>query len=281
MGEDYSIATLGRGGSDTTAVALAAALQADECQIYVDVQGVFTADPKIEPNARLVHKITIKQMLSCANLGAKVMQKRAVACAAKYKVPLRVCPAFIEGPGTVMDYTKEDMIEKTAVTAIAHAKDQVMVQLSGIQSLGKDIASLYAMIESSGCDVEHNVRQSGESYIFECLLSQDDYRSLAAGFENWHVSRDSVQMRITKQLSRLSIVGFSLVKDIMITHEVMQCCDQLNIPLRHLFAADNQLSVVVDQAYMELALRALHQHFQLHEKAGHRAASAVSEISAA
>ncbi len=270
VGEDHSIATLGRGGSDTTAVALAAALKADECQIFVDVQGMFTADPKIEPDARLVHKITINQMLNCANLGAKVMQKRAVACAARYKVPLRICPAFIEGPGTVMDYGKEDAIEKTMVTAIAHAKDQMILQLSGIQSLGKDIQILCSLIEASGCDIEHSIRQVGDCYVFECLLSQDDYRTLAAGFEDYCATRECVQVRMTKQLARLSIVGFSLAKDMSITNQVMLCCDALKIPVRHLFAADNQLSLVVDQAYMELVLRSLHKRFQLHDKATHR-----------
>lgn len=282
VGDDYSVATLGRGGSDTTAVALAAALRADECQIYVDVQGVFTADPKIEPSARLIHKLSIGQMLSCANLGAKVMQKRAVACAAKYQVPLRICPTFIEGPGTIMEYRKEDAIEKIMVTALAHVNDQVVIQLSGLKVLADDLSGLYLLIESSGCDIEHSLRQSQDGYQFDCLLSQDDYDVLSSRFETWLADRDYIHMRMVKKLARISIVGFSLVKDMFITKEVMQCCQSLNISVRHFFAADNHLSLVVDQEYMELVLRSLHKHFHLSKKSGSAVIASVDkEISAA
>ena len=266
VGKDASIATLGRGGSDTTAVALAAALSADECQIYVDVQGVFTADPKIEPTARLIHKIPVEQMLTYSNLGAKVMQKRAVACAAKYRVPLRICPTFIEGPGTVMEYGNDKTIEKTMVTAVAHANNQVVIQLSGLKSLSHDVADLYTLIGNDGCDIEHTVHQIQDDYQFDCLMNHDDYRLLAPQFDSWLATRSHIHAKVAKKLARVSVIGFSMVKDIFITKEIIDCCRSLNVAVRHLFASDNQVSLVVDQETMELTLRTLHKHFQLAKK---------------
>lgn len=266
VGQDHSIATLGRGGSDTTAVALAAALNADECQIYVDVQGIFTADPKIEPSARLIHKIHIDQMLVYSTLGAKVMQKRAVACAAKYQVPLRICPTFIEGPGTVMKYVKDTRIERTTVTAVSHADRQIVIQLTGMNSLYDDVSQLYALIGSYGCDIEHNVRQNKDVYQFDCIISAADYQLLENQFESWLSNRRHIQSLVSKNLTRVSLVGFSLVKDLFITKEVIDCCRLINVDVLHLFASDSQLSVVVDREYMELVLRTLHRHFELNKK---------------
>ncbi|MEC8882665.1 MAG: aspartate kinase [Pseudomonadota bacterium] len=280
VGQDHSIATLGRGGSDTTAVALAAALNADECQIYVDVQGIFTADPKIEPSARLIHKIDIDQMLVYSNLGAKVMQKRAVACAAKYQVPLRICPTFIEGPGTVMKYVKDTRIERTTVTAVSHADRQIVIQLSGMKSLYDDVSQLYALIGSYGCDIEHNVRQNKDVYQFDCIISAEDYQLIENQFESWLSSRRHIQSLVSKNLTRVSLVGFSLVKDLFITKEVIDCCRSINVDVLHLFASDSQLSVVVDREYMELVLRTLHRHFELNKKPM-TIGSQLTEVSAA
>ncbi|HAV93879.1 MAG TPA: aspartate kinase [Proteobacteria bacterium] len=266
VSEDLSVATLGRGGSDTTALALAAALDADECQVYVDVQGIFTADPKVESSARLIHRIPIEQMMTYSNLGAKVMQKRAVACAAKYQVPLRICPTFIEGPGTVMKYDKHHAIEKTMVSAVAHANHQIVLQLSGLRILHSDVTDLYNMIGTHGCDIEHSLRQSHDDYYLDCLLSGDDYDMLSKQFERWLALRSHVQMRVTKNLARVSVIGFSMVKDIAMTKEVILCCRGANIQVRHLFAADSHVSVVIDQAYVELAVRSLHKHFSLGQK---------------
>ena len=135
VSSDQSATTLGRGGSDTTAVAVAKALAADECQIYVDVRGVLTADPKIVSNAGLMHRVPIDQMLIYSNLGAKVIQKRAVACAARHRVPLRICPTFTEGAGTMVEYGKAQPIELTQVSAVAHADRQIFMQLSGLRGL--------------------------------------------------------------------------------------------------------------------------------------------------
>lgn len=280
VGEDNSISTLGRGGSDTTAVALAAALSADECQIYVDVQGVFTADPKIEPSARLIHKIDIKQMLTCSNLGAKVMQKRAVACAAKYQVPLRICPTFQEGPGTVMEYTNDKKIEKITVTAVAHADQQMVLQLMGMRSLYDEVGQLYALIGSYGCDIEHSVRRVNDCYQLDCLISVSDYRLIEAPFEEWLASKRHIQMVASKNLTRISLVGFSLVKDIFITKEVLDCCHAINVEVLHLFASDSQMSVVVQRQYMELVVRTLHKHFGLDKKQV-AVDAVVQEVSAA
>lgn len=263
VGDDLSVTTLGRGGSDTTAVALAAALGADECQVYVDVPGIFTADPKVDASARLIHRVPIAQMLAYANLGAKVMQKRAVACAAKYRVPLRICPTFIEGPGTVMEYENDHVIEKTLATAVAHANQQVVMQLSGLRSLQSDVTDLYELIGSYGCDIEHTLRQSHDDYHLDCVMSSDDYQLLKSQFERWLACRTHVQCRTTQNLARVSVIGFSMVKDIAMTREVVNCCRRANIQVRYLFATDNAISIIIDQAYVELGVRSLHQHFSL------------------
>lgn len=263
LADDLSVTTLGRGGSDTTAVALAAALDVDECQIYVDVQGVYTADPKVEPSARLIHRMPIEQMLLYANLGGKVIQKRAVACAAKYQVPLRICPTFNEGPGTVMEYNTDTVIEKVSVTAISHVQEQVLVRIDGMKSLVEDVMPLCELLSKDGCDTEHRLNQVSSGFQFDCIMGQDDHQLLASYFDAWSRARDGHTISVTKNLTRVSIIGFSLVKDVTITQSVLSCFQELGIAIRYLLASDNHFSVVIDQDFMEIALRTMHKHFAL------------------
>ena len=128
------------------------------------------------------------------------------------------------------------------------------------------MTDLYDMIGTHGCDIEHSLRQSHDDYYLDCLLSGDDYDMLSKQFERWLALRSHVQMRVTKNLARVSVIGFSMVKDIAMTKEVIHCCRGANIQVRHLFAADSHVSVVIDQAYVELAVRSLHKHFNLDQE---------------
>jgi len=267
LSSDSSLTTLGRGGSDTTAVALAAALQADECQIFVDVQGIYTADPKIEPAARLIHRIPIRQLLSYACMGAKVVQKRAVAIAARYKVALRICPTFIEGLGTVVDYSQDTGVhdvEKTEVTAIASVKDYVMLAVSGSQGKPQELVDLLCELSKTGLDLEHSIKQvSKECYQLDCLCSLDDYELARPYLDKWSSLDPERSVRVSRDKAKVSLLGFGLARDMDITLSLISLLANAKMDYYYISALDHQLTVLVDVQCLELVVRLLHQHHGL------------------
>ena len=270
LGVDQSLTTLGRGGSDTTAVAVAAALDADECQIFIDEQGIYTADPKVMPSARLIHKMDIHQLLAYACMGAKVMQKRAVAIAARYKVPMRICPTFTEGLGTVIDYTyveaNNNVIEKTQVSAVASARDFVLLICQGALDDKQALHDLLACLSLSGLDLEHTLRQLPNArFQLDCLCSYDDYNLIRCAVEKWQEACPQRALRILRDKAKVSLLGYALARDIGVTQVVMEVLGKANIHCYHIGALDYQVSILIDAQYLELAVRLLHNHYQLAE----------------
>ncbi len=270
LGADNALTTLGRGGSDTTAVAVAAALQADECQIFVDEQGIFTADPKIEPSARLIHRMDIHQLLAYSCLGAKVMQKRAVAIAARYAVPMRICPTFTEGLGTVVDYSNakrnNDMIERTQVSAIASARSYVLLMVQAHLDDVQALPALFALLSKSGLDLDHTIRQVHNStFQLDCLCSFDDYDLLRTSLDTWLAENTQRSLRILRDKAKVSLLGYALARDMSITTTIMRVLGKANIHYYHIGALDYQVSVLIDEQCLELAVRLLHQHYKLCE----------------
>lgn len=286
MGVDDSITTLGRGGSDTTSVALAAKLKADECQIYVDVQGVFTADPKIEPKARLLHKVSIDQLLAYACLGGKVMQKRAVAIASRYRVPMRVCPTFIEGPGTMVDYDTKNSLEKTEVRAVAYAKNQVLLRITVAHTVQKDMQDLLRLMDKSGLEIEHTIKQSMRPqasspghYYLDCLLAAEDYSCFKEALDAWLLDKEPEDYRVIRNLAKVSLLGYGMTRNMEVTSKMMEIGEQLNITYYLLQGADQQISIVVEQQYLELVVRKLHEGFQL-DRSHYKSSKSVAIVDA-
>lgn len=269
LGPENALTTLGRGGSDTTAVALAASLGADECQIFVDVNGIHTADPKIEPCARLLHTIDAQQMLSYACLGAKVMQKRAVAIAVKYQVPLRICPTFTEGPGTMITYREANHlhnIEEAMVTAVASARQYVVLYIMAEEGKPAELMLLLESLADSGLDIEHRIRQRAantKSYQLDCLLSQDDYEVAKKYIDAWLTANEAREARVIRNMAKVSLLGYGLARDMATTHTLMRILNDAKIEYHHIAALDHQLAVVVDEKCLELLVRLLHQEFEL------------------
>tara|TARA_B100002019_G_C21268359_1_gene600713 strand:+ start:203 stop:1459 length:1257 start_codon:yes stop_codon:yes gene_type:complete len=267
LGSDHALTTLGRGGSDTTAVAVAAALNADECQIFIDEQGIYTADPKVMPSARLIHKMDIHQLLAYSCMGAKVMQKRAVAIAARYKVPMRICPTFTEGLGTVIDYTQADkVIERTQVSAVASVRNYVLLICQGALEDKQALDDLLACLTLSGLDLEHTLRQlPNAKFQLDCMCSDDDFNLIRAAVEQWQEACSQRSVRSLRGKAKVSLLGYALARDIGVTQVVMDVLGKANIHCYHIGALDYQVSILIDAQYLELAVRLLHEHYRLAE----------------
>lgn len=262
MCEDGSVATLGRGGSDLTAVAVAAAIGANECQIFVDVHGVYTADPKVVQNARLIHTIPVSLMTQAAMLGAKVIQKRAVICAHRHKVPVRICSTYREGPGTMLELQEsKETLEQTKVFALTHQYHQIMLELSGFTE--DSVLSFIAKLNQSGLELEHSIKPcSAQQFELSMTMADTDYQLFTEIMNDWReVHGVMISEKIIKNKARVSLVGQLLSRDLQITSKLLSVCQRDSIHIWHLIADDTKVSVLVDHARVELLLRSLHRCF--------------------
>lgn len=267
--EDGNITTLGRGGSDTTAVALAAALKAEECQIYTDVDGVYTTDPRIEPNARRLDRITFEEMLELASLGSKVLQIRAVEFAGKYAVPVRVLSTFEDGPGTLI--TLEDYgVEEPLVTGIAVDQDEAQLTVLGVPDKPGIAYSLLGPIGDANIEVDMILQNvSGDvatdytSADFTFTVHKRDYeraldllREAARGLGAREVSGNT-------DIAKLSLVGVGMRSHAGVASRMFKTLAEENINIRMISTTEIKISVVILSKYKELAVRALHEAFEL------------------
>jgi len=264
-----NITTLGRGGSDTTAVALAAALKADECQIYTDVDGVYTTDPRIEPNARRLDRITFEEMLEMASLGSKVLQIRAVEFAGKYAVPLRVLSTFQEGPGTLI--TLEDYaVEEPLVTGIAVNEDEAQLTVRGVPDRPGIALSLLGPIGDSNIEVDMILQNAsgdgspdGPATDFTFTVHKRDYeralellKEAASGLNAHDVSGNT-------DIAKVSLVGVGMRSHANVAARMFRALAEENINIRMISTTEIKISVVILSKYKELAVRALHEAFEL------------------
>jgi aspartate kinase len=263
--ENGNITTLGRGGSDTSAVALAAALKADECQIYTDVKGVYTTDPRVVDDARLLRTVTFEEMLELASLGAKVLQIRSVEFAGKYKVPLRVLSSFEDDPGTLISLEENREMEAPIISGIAFTRDEAKVTVSGVPDVPGVAFKVLGPVSDAGIEVDvivQNVAADGTTDITFTVKRQDVDRAqnivsdVAALIGAKSVSVD-------KKIAKVSLVGVGMRSHAGIASLMFKTLAEEAINIQIITTSEIKISVVIDEKYLELAVRSLHSAFGL------------------
>ncbi|MEJ6078660.1 aspartate kinase [Vibrio sp. 1-Bac 57] len=262
--EDNNITTLGRGGSDTSAVAIAAALKADECQIYTDVDGVYTTDPRVEPNARRLDSITFEEMLEMASLGAKVLQIRSVEFAGKYNVPLRVLSSFKDGGGTLISY-EENKMESPVISGIAFNRDEARLTLSGVPDQPTVAAQILSPIGAANIDVDMIVQNTlGDGKTdFTFTVHRDDYVEATKLLEVVCTKLNADSVQGNNEIAKVSIVGVGMWNHPGVAQKMFETLGEEGINMHQIATSEIKISVLVDSKYLELAVRALHKAFEL------------------
>lgn len=262
---DNHITTLGRGGSDTTGVALAAALKADECQIYTDVDGVYTTDPRVVAEARRLDCITFEEMLEMASLGSKVLQIRAVEFAGKYNVPLRVLSSFAEGPGTLITFEGENTMENPIISGIAFNRDESKLSLMGVPDLPGVASRILGPISAANIEVDMIVQNVGEdgSTDFTFTVHRNDYRRALSILETLNHDLGARDVRGDDHIAKVSIVGVGMRSHAGVASRMFDALAAESINIQMISTSEIKISVVIEEKYLELAVRALHTAFEL------------------
>jgi len=264
--EQGNIPTLGRGGSDTTGVALAAALKADECQIYTDVDGVYTTDPRIVPEARRLKTITFEEMLEMASLGSKVLQIRAVEFAGKYKVKLRVLSSFQdEGDGTLITFEENDNMEQAIISGIAFSRDEAKITVVGVPDHPGIAYKILGPVADANIDVDMIVQNIGHANTtdFTFTVHRNDFAKAMDIVKATAVTIDAREVTGDDKIAKVSIVGVGMRSHVGIARKMFETLSRENINLKMISTSEIKISVVVEDKYLELAVRALHQAFEL------------------
>ena len=263
--EEGNITTLGRGGSDTTAVALAAALKADECQIFTDVDGVYTTDPRVVPDARRLERITFEEMLEMASLGSKVLQIRSVEFAGKYNVPLRVLSSFEEGPGTLITYEEEGM-EQALISGIAFNRDEAKLTVLGVPDQPGIAHKLLGPIADANIEVDmivQNVSPDQAATDFTFTVHRNDYDRALEILDRVARELGAREVSGDNKIVKISIVGVGMRSHAGIASSMFETLAREGINIRMISTSEIKISVVVDEKYLELGVRALHDAFGL------------------
>ncbi len=265
--EQGNITTLGRGGSDTTGVALAAALKADECQIFTDVDGVYTTDPRVVPDARRLHTITFEEMLEMASLGSKVLQIRAVEFAQKYEVPLRVLSSFEEGEGTLIttDYDAENIMEQALISGIAFNRDEAQLTINGVSDTPGVAYQILGPIAEANIEVDmilQNVSADGTT-DFTFTVHRNDFEIALASVQQTAEKLEAREVKGNNKIVKISIVGVGMRSHAGIASRMFELLSREGINILMISTSEIKISVVVDEKYLELGVRALHEGFDL------------------
>jgi len=261
-----NITTLGRGGSDTTAVALAAALKADECQIYTDVDGVYTTDPRVVPEARRLDRITFEEMLEMASLGAKVLQIRSVEFAGKYNVPLRVLSSFTEGDGTLIT-SEEPSMEQALISGIAFNRDEAKLTILGVPDQPGVAHKILGPIAKQNIEIDMIIQNTGRDATtdFTFTVHRNDHQTALKLLEETAVSLGAREVTSNDRIAKISLVGVGMRSHAGIASTMFETLAQENINISMISTSEIKISVVVDEKYLELGVRALHKAFQLEQ----------------
>ena len=265
--ENDNITTLGRGGSDTTAVALAAALKADECHIYTDVDGVYTTDPRVEPKARRLNKITFEEMLEMASLGSKVLQIRSVEFAGKYNVALRVLSSFKEGKGTLITY-EESEVESALISGIAFNRDEAKLTITGVPDLPGVAFKILGPIADANIEVDMIIQNIADDATtdFTFTVHRNDYQRAKALLDKTCVDLGARNVTGDDSIVKVSIVGVGMRSHAGIASTMFGALAGEGINIRMISTSEIKISVVVDEKYLELAVRTLHTAFKLDQE---------------
>ena len=268
--KDGNITTLGRGGSDTTGVAIAAALRAEECQIYTDVDGVYTTDPRVVPEARRLKSITFEEMMEMASLGSKVLQLRSVEFAGKYKVKLRVLSSFEEeGDGTVITFEKDDKMEQAIISGIAFNRDEAKITVRGVPDKPGIAYQILGPISEANVDVDMIIQNVGVdgSTDFSFTVHRNEFTK-AMG-----ILKGSVQKHIGAQdvvgddkTAKVSVVGVGMRSHVGIASKMFRTLAEEGINIQMIATSEIRISVLIDEKHLELAVRVLHKAFDLDQE---------------
>ncbi len=275
--ENRNITTLGRGGSDTTAVALAAALKADECQIYTDVDGVYTTDPRVVSQARRLDRITFEEMLEMASLGSRVLQIRAVEFAGKYNVPLRILSSFEEGNGTLISYDNEKEFSNTAgeeetymesalISGIAFNRDEAKLTILGVPDQPGVAFNILDTISAENIEVDmiiQNISDDGTTTDFTFTVNRSDYERSKFLLEGTSKKLGARDVKGDNKIVKISLVGVGMRSHSGIASKMFKALSDEGINISMISTSEIKISVVVDEKYLELGVRALHTAFDL------------------
>ena len=259
-----NITTLGRGGSDTTAVALAAALKADECQIYTDVDGVYTTDPRMVSGARKLNRVTYEEMLEMASLGAKVLQIRSVEFASKYNVPLRVLSSFEEGEGTLITAEDDDM-EQALISGIAFNKDEAKLTVVGVPDQPGVAHRILGPIGKANIEVDMIIQNIGNDNTtdFTFTVHRNDYDKTMEVLNLTAKNLGAREVSGDNNIVKLSLVGVGMRSHAGIASTMFETLAEEGINIKMISTSEIKVSVVIDEKYLELGVRALHDRFEL------------------
>ena len=267
---DGNITTLGRGGSDTSGVALAAALKADECQIYTDVDGVYTTDPRIVPEARRLSTVTFEEMLEMASLGSKVLQIRSVEFAGKYKVKLRVLSSLDDpessAPGTLITFEEEDTMEQAIISGIAFNRDEAKISVMGVPDKPGIAYAILGPIAAANIDVDMIVQNIGASghTDFSFTVNRTEYaKALAVLADERGKTFAAREIIGDNRICKVSVVGIGMRSHVGIASKLFKTLADEGINIQMISTSEIKVSVVIDEKYLELAVRVLHRAFEL------------------
>ncbi|MEY2864898.1 MAG: aspartate kinase [Candidatus Methylopumilus sp.] len=265
--EQGNITTLGRGGSDTTGVALAAALKADECQIYTDVDGIYTTDPRVVPEAKKLDSITFEEMLEMASLGSKVLQIRSVEFAGKYKVKLRVLSSFEEeGDGTLITFEEKNNMEQPVISGIAFNRDEAKVTILGVPDKPGIAYQILGPIADANIDVDmiiQNVGAVGTTDFTFTVNKNDLNKALTILNEKVKGHVGAKEVNGNDKIAKVSIVGVGMRSHVGVASQMFRTLSEEGINIDMISTSEIKISVLIDEKYLELAVRALHKAFGL------------------
>ena len=273
-----NITTLGRGGSDTSAVAIAAAMKADECLIYTDVDGVYTTDPRIVPEARRLHTISFEEMLEMASLGSKILQIRSVEFAGKYRVPLRVLSSFTPWDidiheeaksGTLISFEEDEKMEQAVVSGIAFNRDEAKVTLLGVPDKPGIAFQILGPVAEANIDIDviiQNVSHDGKT-DFSFTVHRNDYARAMDLLQNTvGPATNASKVLGDPKICKVSIVGIGMRSHVGVASKMFRALSEEGINIQMISTSEIKTSVVIDEKYMELAVRALHKAFDLDQE---------------
>lgn len=257
--------TLGRGGSDTSAVAVAAALQADECQIYTDVDGVYTTDPRVVERAKKLEQITFEEMLEMASLGSKVLQIRSVEFAGKYQVPLRVLSSFVDGDGTLITFEGDQKMEQPVISGIAFNRDEAKLTLVGVPDIPGAASRILGPVSAANIEVDMIVQNIAEDKTtdFTFTVHRNDYQRVTQVLESVSEDLGAQAVRGDNTIAKVSLVGVGMRSHAGVASKMFDCLAAESINILMISTSEIKISVVIEEKYLELAVRALHTAFDL------------------
>ena len=266
ISSEGNISTLGRGGSDTSAVAIAAALKADECQIYTDVDGVYTTDPRVVPEARRMDTVTFEEMIELASLGSKVLQIRSVEFAGKYKVRLRVLSSLQDGGnGTLITFEEDDNMERAAVTGIAFDKNQARINVRGVPDKPGVAYQILGAVADANIEVDMIIQNVGSEGTtdFSFTVPRGDYKQTIELLQQRQDSIGAAYIDGDDTVCKVSAVGLGMRSHVGVAAKIFRTLAEEGINIQMISTSEIKVSVLIDEKYMELATRILHKAFDL------------------